>query len=79
LEEIHPDDVVWVPPDEKHWHGAAPTTAMTHISIVEQNPGKAPTWMERVSDEQYRARRYSTSYNLLKEIGEKNGKANTWQ
>ena len=53
IEEIHPGDVVWIPPDERHWHGAAPTTAMTHISIVEQVQGKAPNWMEKVSDEQY--------------------------
>ena len=53
IEAINPGDVVWIPPEEKHWHGAAPTTAMTHISIVEQVPGKAPTWMEKVSDEQY--------------------------
>ena len=53
VEEIHPGDVVWIPPEEKHWHGASPTTAMTHLSIVEQVPGKAPTWMEKVSDEQY--------------------------
>jgi quercetin dioxygenase-like cupin family protein len=55
IEEIHPGDVVWIPPDEKHWHGAAPTTAMTHISIVEQVQGKAPNWMEKVSDEQYQS------------------------
>ena len=55
IEEIHPGDVVWCPPGEKHWHGAAPTTAMTHISIVEQEHGKAADWMEHVSDEQYRA------------------------
>lgn len=54
VNEIHPGDVVWIPAEEKHWHGAAPITAMTHISIVEQVPGKAPTWMEKVSDEQYR-------------------------
>jgi quercetin dioxygenase-like cupin family protein len=52
-EEIRPGDVVWIPPDEKHWHGAAPTTSMTHISIVEQLQGKAPNWMEKVSDEQF--------------------------
>jgi quercetin dioxygenase-like cupin family protein len=52
-DEIRPWDVVWVPPDDKHWHGAVPTTAMTHISIVEQIPGKAPHWMEKVSEEQY--------------------------
>jgi len=55
IEEIHPGDVVWCPPGEKHWHGAAPTTAMTHISIVEQDNGKAADWMEHVSDEQYQA------------------------
>ncbi len=55
IEEIRPGDVVWAPPGEKHWHGAAPTTAMTHISIVEQQDGKSADWMEKVSDEQYRA------------------------
>lgn len=55
IEEIHPGDVVWISPDEKHWHGAAPTTAMTHISIVEQLKGKTPQWMEKVSDEQYQS------------------------
>ncbi len=53
IEEIRPGDVVWIPPEEKHWHGAAPTTAMTHISIVEQVQDKAPNWMEKVNDEQY--------------------------
>jgi quercetin dioxygenase-like cupin family protein len=56
IEEILPGDVVWCPPGEKHWHGAAPTTAMTHISIVEQVDGKSAEWMEHVSDEQYQAR-----------------------
>jgi quercetin dioxygenase-like cupin family protein len=55
IEEIRPGDVVWIPPGEKHWHGAAPTTAMTHIAIQEQLDGKAVEWMEHVSDEQYRA------------------------
>ena len=54
IEEIHPGDVVWTAPGEKHWHGAAPTTTMTHISIVEQLDGKGADWMEHVSDEQYR-------------------------
>ena len=54
-EEIRPGDVVWCPPGEKHWHGATPTTAMTHIAIVEQLDGKAVEWMEKVSDEQYQA------------------------
>ena len=53
IEEIRPGDVVWIPPGEKHWHGAAPTTAMTHIAIQEQLDGKAVDWMEKVSDEQY--------------------------
>jgi quercetin dioxygenase-like cupin family protein len=54
-EPIRPGDVVWCPPGEKHWHGAAPTTAMTHIAIVEQLDGKAVDWMEKVSDEEYAA------------------------
>jgi quercetin dioxygenase-like cupin family protein len=54
IEEIRPGDVVWFPPGEKHWHGAAPTTAMTHIAIQEQLDGKVVDWMEKVSDEQYR-------------------------
>jgi quercetin dioxygenase-like cupin family protein len=55
IEEIRPGDVVWFAPGEKHWHGAAPTTAMTHIAIQEQLDGKAVDWMEKVSDEQYQA------------------------
>ena len=54
IEEIHPGDVVWFPPGEKHWHGASPTTAMTHLAIQEQLNGQAGDWMEKVSDEQYR-------------------------
>jgi quercetin dioxygenase-like cupin family protein len=54
VEEIHPGDVVWFPPGEKHWHGATPTTAMTHIAIQESQNGKVVEWMEKVSDEQYR-------------------------
>ena len=54
IEEIRPGDVVRFPPGEKHWHGAAPTTAMTHIAIQEQLDGKVVDWMEKVSDEQYR-------------------------
>jgi mannose-6-phosphate isomerase-like protein (cupin superfamily) len=53
IEEIRPGDVVWIPPAEKHWHGAAATTAMTHIAIQEQLDGKMVEWMEKVSDEQY--------------------------
>ena len=55
IEEIRPGDVVWFPPGEKHWHGAAPTTAMTHMAVQEQLDGKAVDWLEQVSDEQYRA------------------------
>lgn len=53
VQEIHPGDVVWIGPDEKHWHGASPTSAMTHISIIEQLPGQAPNWQEKVTEEQY--------------------------
>src|SRR5208282_4957340 len=55
VEEIRSGDVVWIPPGEKHWHGASPTTAMTHIAIQEALDGKAVDWMEKVSDEQYAA------------------------
>src|SRR5437762_13089085 len=48
IEEIHPGDVVWFPPGEKHWHGAAPKTAMTHIAIQEALDGKVVEWMEKV-------------------------------
>jgi quercetin dioxygenase-like cupin family protein len=54
VEEIRPGDVVWFSPGEKHWHGAAPTTAMTHIAIQEKFDGKPVDWLEQVSDEQYR-------------------------
>jgi quercetin dioxygenase-like cupin family protein len=54
IEEIRFGDVVRLAPGEKHWHGAAPTTAMTHIAIQEQLDGKVVDWMEQVSDEQYR-------------------------
>ena len=53
IEEIRPGDVVWFPPGEKHWHGAAPTTAMTHIAIQEQLDGKVVEWLEHVTDAQY--------------------------
>ncbi len=55
IEEIRPGDVVWFPPGEKHWHGASPTTAMTHIAIQEKLDGKVVNWLEHVSDEQYQA------------------------
>ena len=53
VEEIHPVDVVWFEPNEKHWHGAGPTTAMTHIAIQEALDGKVAEWLEHVTDEQY--------------------------
>ena len=53
IEEIRPGDVVWIEPGEKHWHGAAPTTAMTHIAIVERSHTDSTEWMEHVGDEQY--------------------------
>ena len=55
MEEIRPGDVVWFAPGEKHWHGAAPLTAMTHVAIVEVLDGKSADRMEKVSDEQYQA------------------------
>ena len=55
VEEIRPGDVVWFAPGEKHWHGATSTTAMTHIAIQEALNGTAVNWMEKVSDQQYRA------------------------
>ena len=55
VEEIRPGDVIWIPPGEKHWHGAAPTTAMTHFAIQEHLEGKTADWLEHVSDEQYTA------------------------
>jgi len=53
LEEIRPGDVVWIPPGQKHWHGATPNNAMTHIAIAEELDGKGVEWMEKVSDAQY--------------------------
>jgi quercetin dioxygenase-like cupin family protein len=55
IEEIRPGDAVWFEPGEKHWHGATPTTAVTHIAIQEKLDGKAVDWLEHVSDEQYQA------------------------
>lgn len=57
IEEIRPGDVVWFEPGEKHWHGASPTGAMTHIAIQEALDGKVVDWMEKVSDEQYNGKR----------------------
>jgi quercetin dioxygenase-like cupin family protein len=53
IEEIRPGDVVWFAPGEKHWHGATPKTAMTHIAVQEALGGSAVAWLEHVSDEQY--------------------------
>ncbi len=56
IEEIRAGDIVWFAPGEKHWHGASPTTAMSHIAIQEMLDGKAVDWMEKVTDEQYSSR-----------------------
>jgi quercetin dioxygenase-like cupin family protein len=55
VEEIHPGDVISSPPGEKHWHGATPTTPMTHIAVQESLDGKVVEWMEKVSDDWYRS------------------------
>lgn len=55
VEEIRQGDVVWTPPGQKHWHGAAPDSSMTHIAITEELDGKRVEWMEKVSDVQYNA------------------------
>jgi quercetin dioxygenase-like cupin family protein len=57
IQEIRPGDVVLIKPGEKHWHGASPTTAMTHIAVQEQESGRTADWLEKVSDEQYRKRK----------------------
>lgn len=53
IEEVRPGDVVFFAPQEKHWHGAGPDTAMTHLAIAETKDGKAADWMEKVSDDDY--------------------------
>src|SRR4051812_48505668 len=55
VDEIRQGDVVWIPPGQKHWHGAAPTSSMAHIAILEQIDGKTVDWMEKVTDAQYDA------------------------
>jgi quercetin dioxygenase-like cupin family protein len=60
IEVIRPGDIVWFAPGEKHWHGAAPGCAMTHIAVAERLDGKAVDWMEKVTDEQYGADREIT-------------------
>jgi quercetin dioxygenase-like cupin family protein len=57
IEEIRPGDVVTVEPNEKHWHGATPTTSMTHIAIQEALDGKPVEWLEKVTDDQYQPKR----------------------
>lgn len=54
IEEVRPGDIVWFPPGERHWHGATPTTGLTHTAIQESLNGKNVDWMEKVSDAQYR-------------------------
>lgn len=55
IEEIRPGDVIWFSAGEKHWHGATPTTGMTHIAIAERSDGRVVDWLEHVSDDQYHA------------------------
>ena len=55
IREIRPGDVVWIPPGEKHWHGASPTNGMTHIAMQEALDGSYVTWMEHVTDAEYSA------------------------
>ncbi|RUN78318.1 cupin domain-containing protein [Sphingomonas sp. TF3] len=55
VQELRPGDTVWIEPGEKHWHGASPDCAMTHVAICEMQDGKAVDWLEKVSDDQYRA------------------------
>jgi len=66
VQEIRKGDVVWIPPHQKHWHGAAPHSPMTHIAIVEERNGKSTQWMEKVNDEQYGA-----SISESKDVAEK--------
>ncbi len=56
IQALHPGDIVWFAPGEKHWHGASPATALTHIAIHERLDGTAVTWLEHVTDEQYQTR-----------------------
>jgi quercetin dioxygenase-like cupin family protein len=55
IEQVRPGDIVWFEPKEKHWHGAAPDCAMSHIAIAEMKDGSAVTWMEKVADKDYTA------------------------
>jgi len=69
VEEIRPGDVVWFPPGERHWHGAAATTGMTHIAIQENLDGKVVDWLEQVSDEEYQVGTQRESARLSAEFG----------
>ena len=53
VEEVRPGDIVWFAPGRKHWPGATPTTAMTHVAIAEKLNGSPVDWMDKVTDEQY--------------------------
>lgn len=67
IRALRPGDVVWCPPGEKHWHGASPTTAMTHLAIQEEWDGRAVDWMERVTDEQYGAPAAESTVDMKEE------------
>ena len=54
VHQIHPGDVIWTPPNVKHWHGAGPNAPMTHISIYDEADGQVTKWMEKLTDEEYR-------------------------
>ena len=60
IEEIRPGDVIWFAPGEKHWHGASPATAMTHLAVQERLEGRTVDWLEQVSDEQYGRQRQAS-------------------
>src|SRR3954471_9149326 len=68
IEEIRPGDVVWFAPGEKHWHGASPTTAMTHIAVQEQLDGKPVDWLEHVTDDQYDGREETKEGDKCREL-----------
>jgi quercetin dioxygenase-like cupin family protein len=55
IEELRPGDIIWFPPGEKHWHGASPSCAMSHVAIAEALDGKVVEWMEHVTDAEYGA------------------------
>ena len=68
VEEIRPGDVIWFSPNEKHWHGATPIRAMTHIAIQEALDGKVVEWLEHVTDEEYLSEKHeSRNYGVTNE------------